>query len=106
MVVTPPTTPYNPVRFAFRFRGPLPSEEGTTGRLPESQGQNLALTVLHAPSSLDSGWGLGVDLLLSCRFWVSVSGSGVQGSIWGLGLRVWGLELGCRVQGSEIGVKG
>ena len=36
---------------------PLPSEEGTTKRfqdfLPESQGQNLALTVLFVQNSLD-----------------------------------------------------
>ena len=38
---------------------PLPSEEGTTYNIlrtsPESQGQNLALTVLFVPGSLDSG---------------------------------------------------
>ena len=37
----------------------MPSEAGTTeicqGPLPESQGQNLALNVLHVPYSLDSG---------------------------------------------------
>jgi len=27
------------------------------GLSPESQGQNLFLTVLHAPNCLDSGWG-------------------------------------------------
>jgi len=44
---------------------PLPSEEGTSekvyGLLPESQGRNMALTVLY---SLDISWGL--DCLI---FW-------------------------------------
>jgi len=31
-------------------------EEGTTSLLPESQGQNLAVTVLFVPRSLDSRW--------------------------------------------------
>jgi len=31
------------------------------GRLPESRGQNLALTVLYVPYSLDSGSGFGVE---------------------------------------------
>jgi len=44
----------------FKAEGvPLPSEEGTTskvwGRLSESQGQKLVLSVLHVPSSLHSG---------------------------------------------------
>ena len=35
---------------------PLPSAEGTTqGRLPESQGRNLALSVVYVPYSHDSG---------------------------------------------------
>ena len=33
--------------------------QGLEGLLAESQSQNLALTVLHVPSSLDSGMGLG-----------------------------------------------
>jgi len=41
---------------------PLATEEGKAiifdGRLPESQGQSLALTVLHVPSSLASGHGM------------------------------------------------
>ena len=36
--------------------GPHPSEERTRSKIPpESQGQNLALTVLYVPHSLDSG---------------------------------------------------
>ena len=39
---------------------PLPSEEGTLldveWLLPECQGQNLALTVLYVPYSLESGY--------------------------------------------------
>ena len=39
---------------------PLPGEEGTTKKTfkalsPESEGQNMALTVLHVPHSLESG---------------------------------------------------
>ena len=43
------------------MQGPISSEEGTTqtihGRFPEIQGQNLALTVLYVPYSIDSGHG-------------------------------------------------
>jgi hypothetical protein len=39
------------------FGGPLPSEQGTNSNVlrTASQGQNLALTVLYVPCSLDSG---------------------------------------------------
>ena len=44
---------------------PLPSKEGTTWkglrRLPESQGQNLVLTVLYEPHFLDRGTQRDVD---------------------------------------------
>jgi len=40
------------------------------GLLPESQGQNLAVTVIYVPYSLDSGMGLtsGLDCLIYAIF--------------------------------------
>ena len=47
------------VLFTANGGAPLPSKEGTPstfqGLSPESQGQNLALTVVYVPYSLDSG---------------------------------------------------
>ena len=49
----------------------LPSQEGTIKKgLPETQGQNLAVTVLHVPYLLDSetpGFGCGVQSLRSLK---------------------------------------
>jgi hypothetical protein len=41
-----------------RFGDYLGTFDNVKGLLPESQGQNLALTVLFVPHSLDSGSGL------------------------------------------------
>ena len=38
-----------------RFRAKREHLQGVEGLLPESQGQNLAVTVLDVPRSLDSG---------------------------------------------------
>ena len=59
--------------------------QGFSGPLPESSGQDLALTVLYVPSSLDSG--------CACEM-----------GIGGLELRVQG--SGFRVQGSGFRVEG
>ena len=48
--------PHRPLLPSLTTVLPLPSEEGTTQKLQrESQGQNLALTVLHVPYLPDSG---------------------------------------------------
>ena len=45
-----------PYRFqAYRFQAKKEQLERVHGLLPASQGQNLVLTVLHVPYSLDSG---------------------------------------------------
>jgi len=41
----------------YRFRAKREQLTRVEGLLPESQGQNLALTVLHVPCSLDIGEG-------------------------------------------------
>ena len=52
------TVPYAFISCQFPGRCPLLRGEGTTQQerlLPESHGQNLVLTVVHVPRSLDSG---------------------------------------------------
>ena len=85
------------------WQEPLPRKEVTNtrcGLLTESQGNNLALTILRVPHLLDRGWVLIGGLLFVEETRVLSFGS------WGLGFGGWSWSCGVGVQSSGAGVPG
>jgi hypothetical protein len=93
------------------FGGPLPCEEEALIRIQgyasESQGQNLILTVLYIPSSLDSGTpgapqpNQGGEAVRACTLMVYCIGHRVDGG----GMRFEGLGFRAQGLGFKVGLR-
>ena len=75
------------------------------GLLPESQGQNLAVTVLYVPHSLDSGRGETVEFRTS-ESAIDMPPILARRLIWGFGFRVSSFGFRFRISGFWFRVSG